>query len=128
MVKIMLLCNVNPSEDPNKVKLAITKIFPDADIVLENNIYHGIATLDNFSRLIRDQKILDATRSIMISNMHNHHTSINLNKQAATVGKISFVDPKPILGSIEVFIEDEDINAVIDHVAPSTINGKEVIS
>ena len=44
----------------------------------------------------------------------------------ATVGKVSFVDYRTVLGTISVCIEDPDIEALIDRVAPMTVNGEEV--
>ncbi len=49
-----------------------------------------------------------------------------LNKQVATVGKVSFADRNPVLGAIEVFVEDDDLLGLIDRVAPITVDGEEV--
>jgi predicted RNA binding protein with dsRBD fold (UPF0201 family) len=51
---------------------------------------------------------------------------MSLNKQVATVGKVSFADRRPVLGAIDVVIEDDDISALIDRVAPMTVDGEEV--
>ena len=54
-------------------------------------------------------------------------TRFFLNKQVAFVGKISFCEEKTILGTIKVLVIDEDIDALIDKVAPVTVDGEEVI-
>lgn len=126
MTSVTIECQVNPSEDPEKVSAAILSIFPDAELELREHGFVGTATLDRFSKLIRKQKILDATRGVMLKNRRGEKTWVNLNKQVATVGKISFADKNPVLGAIEVCIEDDDIEGLIDIVAPVTVNGEEV--
>ena len=88
----------------------------------------GPADLDRFSALIRRQKILDTARSQMQRGTRGSSTKtvFSLNKQVATVGKVSFVDYRTVLGTISVCVEDPDIEALIDRVAPMTVNGEEV--
>lgn len=127
MTAVQISCPVNPSEDPEKVRVAILSIFPDAELELTESGFEGIAPgLDGFGRLIRKQRILDAARAVLISNMRGQRTRMSLNKQVATVGKISFADRNPVLGAIEVSIEDDDLVALIDRVAPMTVDGEEV--
>ncbi|MBE6527916.1 MAG: hypothetical protein E7Z64_01920 [Thermoplasmata archaeon] len=126
MTSVTIECQVNPSEDPDKVAAAIISIFPDAELELGDKGFKGTATLNHFSKQIRKQKILDATRGVMIKNMRGNKTWVNLNKQVATVGKVSFADKNPVLGAIEVCIQDDDIEGLIDIVAPVTVDGEEV--
>jgi hypothetical protein len=126
MTSVTISCPVNPSEDPDKVAAAILHIFPDAELELNDSGFEGTATIKHFSNLIRKQKILDATRGVMLKNRRNDRTWVNLNKQVATVGKVSFADKNPVLGAIEVCIQDDDIEGLIDIVAPVTVNGEEV--
>ena len=127
MTAVRISCPVNPSEDEEKVRSAVLSIFPDAELVLNDGRLEGEATLDRFSKAIRRQKILDATRAVMIMNSRGNITHLSLNKQVATVGKVSFADKRPVLGAIEVTIEDDDLMALIDRVAPITVDGEEVI-
>ena len=55
-----------------------------------------------------------------------NRTVFSLNKQVATVGKITIVDYRTVLGTISVSVEADDIDAFIDRVAPMTVNGEEV--
>ena len=126
MAEVTVRCPVNPSEDEGKVRVAVLSIFPDAELSLEDGMLSGAASLDRFHRLIRNQRILDATRSVLIRNMRGNATWMNLNKQVATVGKVSFADRNPVLGAIEVMIRDDDIQALIDRLAPVTVDGEEV--
>ena len=127
MTAVRISCPVNPSEDEEKVRSAVLSIFPDAELVLNDGRLEGEATLDRFSKAIRRQKILDATRAVMIMNSRGNTTRLSLNKQVATVGKVSFADKRPVLGAIEVTIEDDNLMALIDRVAPITVDGEEVI-
>ena len=84
--------------------------------------------MDNFSHRIRKQKILDATRSVLYRGKKgSDRTVFHLNKQVAFMGKVSFSEPKAILGTIRVTVEDPDILALIDKVAPETVDGEEVL-
>ena len=63
MPTVSIVCPVYPSEDPDKVRSAIEKLFPDAVIEEDDDGFFGSCTsLDTFSHRIRKQKILDATR------------------------------------------------------------------
>ncbi len=127
MARVTLSCPVNPSEVPGKVLDAVLRIFPDADMRRTDSGYEGEAPgLDAFSKIIRRDRILDATRSVLLRNVRGNTTSMSLNKQVATVGKVSFADARPVLGAIEVVIEDDDIRALIDRVSPQTVDGEEV--
>ncbi len=126
MVAVKVFCPVNPSEDPDKVRAAVESIFPDAELELVDGGFSGVASLDRFSKVIRGQRILDAVRGVMLANVRGNTTRMSLNKQVATVGKVSFADRRPVLGAIEVSVEDDDILALIDRVAPMTVDGEEV--
>ncbi len=127
MVEVRISCKVNPSEDPEKVRAAVLSIFPDAELELGEDGFSGRAgSLDAFGRRIRSQRILDAARSVLLRNLRGDRTSMSLNKQVATVGKVSFADRNPVLGAIEVTVEGEDLEAYIDRVAPMTVDGEEV--
>ena len=127
MTSVTISCPVNPSEDPEKVRSAILAIFPDAELELGDSGFEGaVPSLDSFGKLIRRQRILDAARAVLISNMRGRRTRMSLNKQVATVGKLSFADRNPVLGAIEVSVEDDDLVSLIDRVAPMTVDGEEV--
>ena len=124
----MRCCPVYPSEDPEKVKTAILKVFPNATLEESDMGIKGTTDdLDRFSKQIRKQKILDTTRSVMLHGKRGDRTRIFLNKQVAFVGKVSFCEEKTILGTMKVVIIDEDIDGLIDKVAPVTVDGEEVI-
>lgn len=128
MSSVTVSCPVYPSEDPEKVRAALMRIFPTGEFTLEKGTMSGEADLEQFSKLIRRQKILDAARSQMTKGRRRSSTRtvFRLNKQVATVGKVSFVDYKVALGTIQVDVVDDDIELLIDRVAPETVDGEEV--
>ncbi len=128
MPSIELSCPVFPSEDPVKVETAVKKIFPDAVVKIEDQKLTGTSSsLDYFRKEIRRQKILDATRNILIRGKRGNVTRFFMNKQAAFVGQISFCEEKMILGTIRVIIQDDQLDALIDNIAPETVDGEEVL-
>lgn len=128
MVSVEISCPIYPSEDPEKVKTAVMRIFPDAVLEeTENGLAGTAGSLDHFSKQIRKQKILDTTRSVLIRGQRGDRTRFFLNKQVAFVGKISFCEEKTILGTIKAVVIDEDLENLIDKVAPETVDGEEVI-
>ena len=130
MLSVKLYCPVYPSEDPEKVKTAILKIFSDAVLeVSESEIKGTTDNLNKFARQIRKQEILDTTRALLLKGMRGNtdRTLIRLNKQVAFMGLISFSEERTILGTIKVIIEDDELEALIQNVAPETVDGEEVL-
>lgn len=128
MVSVEVSCPVFPSEDPDKIRAALLNIFPTAVLEECDGKIFGPADLEAFSKLIRRQKILDTARNQMQKGTRGKsgRTIFNLNKQVATVGKVSFVDYRTALGTITVTVESDDLDSLIDRVAPMTVNGEEV--
>lgn len=126
MVTARIFCNVFPSEDPEKVRDAILNIFPDAVLEKTDKGFKGEASMNKFCSQIRKQKILDSTRSVMFKGIRGNRIILDLNKQVAVVGKISFTEQRTILGTIQVIIECEDAESLIDTIAPRTVDGEEV--
>lgn len=129
METVTVTCPVFPSEDPEKVRAALASIFPTGQFEADEKGFIGQADLVQFSALIRRQRILDTARSQMQKGTRGGHskTVFSLNKQVATVGKVSFVDYRTVLGTISVCVEtDGDIDELIDRVAPMTVDGEEV--
>jgi predicted RNA binding protein with dsRBD fold (UPF0201 family) len=116
-----------PTEDPEKVRKAVLNLFPDSMIEEKDGVITAkTGSLARFNELVRSSRIIDATRRILLRGKQGNSTSFQINKQVAFIGKISYVEEKLPLGSIEVSIEDDDLDKLIDVVAPVTVNGKEV--
>lgn len=116
----------HPTEDREKVRRALLNLFPDLEI--EDAGTSLVARSDNGDALreaILNQHIRDTARSVMLRGVRENSTRFTLNKQAAFMGKVSFIEGPVALGGIEVLIEDDRIEGIIDHLAESTVEGQE---
>ncbi len=117
---------VYPTESEEKVKRALKNIF-DIELKMENDYIIGesgkIESLDILKEKFKNQAIRDSARSIFLKNMDEKRLKFNLNKQAAFVGVVNFLEESK-LGVIEVEIESDDITKIIDLIAPSTLQNE----
>lgn len=117
---------VYPTESEEKVKRALKNIF-DIELKMENDYIIGesekIENLDILKEKLKNQAIRDSARSIFLKNMDEKRLKFNLNKQAAFVGVVNFLEESK-LGVIEVEIESDDITKIIDLIAPSTLQNE----
>ena len=103
---------------------ALRNLFPDLQIEFQEDRLTG--TTENLERLrqrIRDQRIRDTARRQLLAGRRGDRTNVSLSKQAAFVGVVNFAAESP-LGDILVEIESDDLGAVIDDVAESTVDRK----
>jgi predicted RNA binding protein with dsRBD fold (UPF0201 family) len=132
MIAVEVSAHVNPTEDRDRVQSAIERIFNGLEYELQER--EGFTTrlvgtggrdsLEPLHELLRSRKILDTGRR----NMHIEGSTVTftLNKQAATVGKVSFPAGDEPLGSIWVEIVTQDADEagrLVDWLAPPTKNG-----
>jgi uncharacterized protein len=123
-IEVSIYSLARPTERVESVVLAIENIFSGLVMdIREDRIeaYGGIESLKNLHRLLRDQRILDTSRSVMLHGRIGKSIQFRLNKQAAFMGKINFPLEEEPLGSIHVRITGDDL--VIDWLAPRTENG-----
>jgi len=69
---------------------------------------------------------LDSARSVMQRGKHGNVVRFMLNKQVATVGKVSFTEGESPLGPIVVTLEASDIERLMDYLAPRTREGRPI--
>jgi len=120
MTEIRLSARCHPTEERERVVRAIRSVFPDASVEGTDPIIATATSLDTFAELLKKQRIRDAARQIMRRHMRDKTTSFNLNKQVAAVGKVSFSEEVHPLGDIEVTITADDLETLIDSIAPNT--------
>ena len=121
--KIEIICPVNLSEDPEKVKLAISNIFPFSDIKNEN--FSIKAQSNELRSLEKIYKTITSTQSHksytrnLENNLQDDETWFFLNKQAAFVEKIAICDEaeESPLGPIKVKLTSSNIDGIIDWIA-----------
>lgn len=123
-IEISVHVSVRPTERVEKVVSSIEKIFPGLIMDIRGDrieAYDGPESLKNFHGLLREQRILDTARSVMINGRVGNAVQFRLNKQAAFMGKVSFPVEEEPLGSIHVQITGPD--SLVDWLAPETEGG-----
>ena len=120
--KIEMFCSVNPSEDPNKIKKAISNIFPNSTMKTEDFSIsaqsNDLKSLEKIYETIHTKHSQKIYRRNLEKNLENDTTWFYLNKQAAFVEKIVIcegADESP-LGPIKVILTSSYIDRIIDWI------------
>ena len=119
---IQIFCEINPSEDPEKVKLAINNIFPDLPLEITDNDITGKSTniqvLSQISKSIHENNIKKTYQRILKNNSNSDSSWFYLNRQAAFVNKVALCSEanESSLGPIKVILHSNDIEHVIDSI------------
>ncbi len=117
-----MFCSVNSSEDPNKIKKAISNIFPYS--TLETEMFSisaqskDLKSLEKIYEIIHTKQSQKTYRRNLEKNLENNTTWFYLNKQAAFVEKIAICeksDESP-LGPIKVILTSSNIDEMIDWI------------
>ena len=119
---IQIFCEINPSEDPEKVKLAINNIFPDLTLEITDTDISGksnnIQILSQISKSIHQNNIKKTYQRILKNNSNSDSSWFYLNKQAAFVNTVALCSEanESSLGPIKVILRSNDIEQVIDSI------------
>jgi uncharacterized protein len=122
-IEVSIHTIIKPTELAQRVIVAIENIFPGITMeISEGRIeaHGGPICLQNFHKLLREQRILDTARSVMLGGSFGNVIQFSLNKQAAFMGKVSFPPEEEPLGSIHIQIAGGE--KVIDWLAPKTVD------
>ena len=117
--KVQVSCQINPSEDPSKIKIAVLNIFPNLEISISDELLVGksndVGILSNISKSIHRKNTKNIYQKILKKNSNENSTWFYLNKQAAFVSTVALCnesDESP-LGPIKVVLEGNDIENII---------------
>jgi hypothetical protein len=130
-MKITVKAVVHPTEDKEKVKRVINRLFGNLKLSEEKLEDRLVLVgkgderkyLERFYILLRSQRILDSAREVLIASRKGNKMVFELNKQAGYMGLINFSEASQ-LGPVEVEIYDEDLEGLINWLAPQTKGGK----
>ena len=120
--KIEMFSSVNPSEDPDKIKMAISNILPYSTIKTENYSINAISKeLRSFEKIYETihnngfQKVFSRN---LEKNLENNTTWFYLNKQTAFVGRIVICEEaeESPLGPIKTILTSSNIDGIIDWI------------
>ncbi len=127
---------VRPTENPEKVIKAVLNIFDlSREVKLiksgEERYFvvaesRSISSLFKFYEKLRQERILDTARGLLLSSLRDNMLSFKLNKQVAYAGHVSFVtaDDESPLGAISVTIISEKLREIVDWLTPKTSKGR----
>ena len=119
---IQIFCEINPSEDPEKVKLAVSNIFPDLTLDITDTDITGksnnIQILSQISKAIHENNIKKTYQRILKNNSNGDSSWFYLNKQAAFVNTVALCseENESSLGPIKVILRSNDIEQVIESI------------
>lgn len=125
---------VNPTEDLEKVKLAVENIFGAATFEVESRRWGqlliaettGTEGLTKLYNLLRRERIRAAARKVFFSGMSEKSVTFYLNKQVAYAGHISFCQQtaESPLGPINVQIRCSNPRELIEWLTPKPAKRK----
>ena len=124
--KIEAYAAVNPSEDPEKVRLAVSHVLLDANYKYEDGSIKAtskdLQSLAKIYDTIRSRKVIRAYRRQMRFHTHDTTTWFYLNKQAAFVDVIAICEEaeESPMGPIKIIMHSEEIQKVIDWLVPES--------
>ena len=129
-VDVHVEVEVNPTEDLEKVKMAVENIFGSVEFEVKpkgwGNLLaaktKGIDGLTKLCNLFRRERIRDAARGVLFDGLGEKFIVFYLNKQIAYAGHISFSKPvaESPLGPIKVQIRCDNPRELIEWLAPKT--------
>jgi uncharacterized protein len=116
-MELTVFTNVNPTEDTQKVLRAVENIFPSLDFKEEGSTLIATGSkedLQAFKKHLQIQNISSSANSFLTSKIQGNQLEFELNKQAAAMGKVNFVDFRMALGTIKVKIKGNDPQKTVD--------------
>ncbi|WP_165776462.1 RNA-binding domain-containing protein [Candidatus Nitrosotalea bavarica] len=125
--KIEVYATVNPSEDPAKVRLAVSKVIQSNDFQYKEGSIK--ATSNELESLLKIQETIKKNRANRIYrrqmryNTKGDTTWFYLNKQAAYVDVIAICEEseESAMGPIKVIIHSKDLDKISNWLAPEIV-------
>jgi predicted RNA binding protein with dsRBD fold (UPF0201 family) len=127
-VEVHVEVEVNPTEDPDKVKGAVEKIFGSLEFETRSRDWEtllmakmkGINGLTKLRDLLRRERIRAAARRVFFGGLDEKSIVFYLNKQVAYVGHVSFSKPtaESPLGPIRIQIQCDNPRELVEWLAP----------
>ena len=126
--KIEVYAAVNPSEDPEKVKTAVSNVMPDANLQYKDGSIKAVSgnleSLSKIQEIIRKRKVNRVYRRQMRFNTKGETTWFYLNKQAAFVDMLAICDEaeESPMGPIKVILHSRKLEDVVNWLAPEILD------
>ena len=119
---IQIFCEINPSEDPEKVRTAISNIFPEIELEVSDFDISGqtnnIEILSQVTKSIHEKNTKNSYQRILRKNNDGDSTWFYLNKQAAFVNTVALCSEanESSLGPIKVILRSNNVEQLIDSI------------
>ena len=122
--KISAYCAINPSEDIDKIRTAVSNVLIDMNeriagnsVIANSNNYESLSKI---YEIVRAKNITKAYRRNLRQNIVDDSTWFYLNKQAAFANVIALCDEdnQSPLGPIKIVLQSKNIRDVIDWLVP----------
>ena len=109
--------DIHPTESKNKIRTAITNMFPDANFEKDAvRILRATAKgLDTIKERIANQQIRASARKLLLKGVREDHLLFILSKQAAFAGRVSFSNDGP-LGDLVVIVRTDEAEEVVEYI------------
>ena len=119
-MKITVTTPVNPTEDGDKIKTALEKVFPKIKFKKTKKEISGSSdsteNLDYIKEKVVAKQIKSTVRYLLLEYSNDKGTRFMLNKQTLMKGKINFVEDEYPLGNIIINIETDNLEGLVDYV------------
>jgi len=122
--KTSAYCAINPSEDIDKIRTAVSNVLIDMDekivgnsLIANSNNYESLSKI---YEIVRAKNIKKVYRRNLRQNIVDDSTWFYLNKQAAFANVIALCDEdnQSPLGPIKIVLQSKNIRDVIDWLVP----------
>lgn len=126
--KIETYAAVNPSEDPEKIRAAVSNVILNTSYDYKDGsikaVSRDIHSLSKIKETIQKRKVNRVYRRQMRYNTKGDTTWFYLNKQAAYANVIAICDEaeESPMGPIKIIIHCEDLEKVVDWLAPEFVD------
>jgi predicted RNA binding protein with dsRBD fold (UPF0201 family) len=129
-VTVLVETEMYPTESEDKVKSAVNNVLGNASITIKPSVKGSTLTatakgqdsLLKLRKLLRNDRIRDASRKLFFKSIRGNIISFCLNKQVAFAGHVSFSEEtaESPLGPIRVNIETDSPQQLIEWLAEKT--------
>jgi predicted RNA binding protein with dsRBD fold (UPF0201 family) len=129
-VTVFVEAEVNPTEDEEKVRMAVNNVLGGASITVKPSgkvsvlsaEAKGQDSLIKLRNMLRNDRIRDAARRLLFKSTRGDKINFFLNKQVAYAGHISFSEEtaESPLGPIRFSIQTDDPQALVEWLAEKT--------
>lgn len=100
MLKIEVVARLMPTEDPEKVLAAMKNIFPELEYNVGEGVIigrgEGLSSLNTFFDIVGREGIGPRTLALFKERRRGDSVTIPIDREVATVGRLSFDDSHPI--------------------------------